>query len=396
MTLEELLQYDYFKGLKLIAGENGLGNNLRGSGILDYELDKDVSGKYAHRNFLPGQLVISSLLFAKNNPFILNDIVKYLVEKKVSGLIIKNVFQIPIHDFIIRYADSKNFPILIADKKNIFFEEFVINVHEIIKASENNKIAESYITSLLYSPMDKQKRIDLANRLIPTNRNQYICSYFRFNSEKKLGVFLDLVQKDMEYFEDFPMYLYRYGNGFFIIISQDNIDIKSDIFNSFFINFHKKFPNSFTGLSKIHYLHEELNEALLEAAYAAAVMKIDGNYPIRSSEKYVSFEDIGIYKILIPLTENGNFKKYESNILEKIFEYDAKNKSQLMNTLINLIKCKGNLKDLSKKLSQHENTLRYRLKIIKYITGLNYRILSDYEQLAIACRMYMLSDIKLF
>lgn len=189
MTLEELLQYDYFKDLKLIAGENGLGNNLRGSGILDYELDKDVSGKYAHRNFLPGQLVISSLLFAKNNPFILNDIVKYLVEKKVSGLIIKNVFQIPIHDFIIRYADSKNFPILIADKKNIFFEEFVINVHEITKASENNKIAESYITSLLYSPMDKQKRIDLANRLIPTNRNQYICSYFRFNSEKKLGFF---------------------------------------------------------------------------------------------------------------------------------------------------------------------------------------------------------------
>ena len=37
-------------------------------------------------------MVVSSLLFAKNAPFMIRDAVKYLISKDASALVIKNVF----------------------------------------------------------------------------------------------------------------------------------------------------------------------------------------------------------------------------------------------------------------------------------------------------------------
>ena len=45
---------------------------------------------------------------------------------------------------------------------------------------------------------------------------------------------------------------------------------------------------------------------------------------------------------------------------------------------------------LAQYTGQHENTLRYRLDKIAGITGLSYKKLADYEQLALAVRIYLL------
>lgn len=41
---------------------------------------------------------------------------------------IKNVFRLPLHDTILRYADSKNFPVFLMDSPQMFFEEFIIQI----------------------------------------------------------------------------------------------------------------------------------------------------------------------------------------------------------------------------------------------------------------------------
>ena len=102
ISLNELLHYDYFKSLELIAGANGCSRQVISCSILDYEMDRSVNQKYANLNFLPGQMVVTSLLFAKNAPFMIRDAVKYLISKDASALVIKNVFRLPIHESILR------------------------------------------------------------------------------------------------------------------------------------------------------------------------------------------------------------------------------------------------------------------------------------------------------
>ena len=90
LTVSDLLSFDCFRSLRLIAGRGGLQQAVSGCGILDYELEASLKGKYLHTNFYPGQLAVSSLFFAKNNPFLIRDAVKYLVSRGGSGLLIKN------------------------------------------------------------------------------------------------------------------------------------------------------------------------------------------------------------------------------------------------------------------------------------------------------------------
>ena len=52
-TINDLLCFDDFKNMRLIAGAKGTQNRVSGCGILDYELDSSLKGKYLHSNFCP-------------------------------------------------------------------------------------------------------------------------------------------------------------------------------------------------------------------------------------------------------------------------------------------------------------------------------------------------------
>lgn len=115
LTLNELLCFDYFKGLHLIAGENVLSGSVSYCGILEYELDPKLNKKYSSTNFKPRTLAISSLFFARYNPFQILEAVKYLVAQEASDLVIKNIFRLPIHESVLHYAGYKDFPILLME-----------------------------------------------------------------------------------------------------------------------------------------------------------------------------------------------------------------------------------------------------------------------------------------
>ena len=95
-------------------------------------------------------MVVSSLLFVKNAPFMIRDAVKYLISKNVSALVIKNVFRLPIHESILRYADSKNFPIFLMDDTHMFFEDFIMQVGRCVEIAESTEMASREINALLY------------------------------------------------------------------------------------------------------------------------------------------------------------------------------------------------------------------------------------------------------
>ena len=76
LCIQDFLEFDYFKSLEVLAGADGLTGAVDSCGILDYELEQGLNKKYTDQNFHSGQLVLTSLLFAKNNPFLVRDAVK--------------------------------------------------------------------------------------------------------------------------------------------------------------------------------------------------------------------------------------------------------------------------------------------------------------------------------
>lgn len=385
ISLEELLCYDYFKGLTPIAGTGGLSRSVSGCGVLDYELDRSLNPKYATLNFPPEKLVISSLMFAKDAPFMIRDAVKYLISKNASGLVIKNVFRIPIHESIIRYADSKDFPIFLMDETQMFFEDFIIQTDKCIEIAENAEFISRELNKLLHQNLSSSEKKAIIRRIFPVFYDQYVLIYFdTLSTEVSLSQTTAKLQSI--HVPKVTKSILCYEKGFFLFLSGNAIP--SNVLDTFILSLSESFPDCHIGISSVRFRMEHVDQSLHEAICAARVHGLEKKG--LSDSAYLSYSQIGIYRALLPVIDNEFLQQYSDDLLEPILEFDAENRGNLMETLLAFIRCGGDLHQMSKATGQHENTLRYRLDKIYTLTDLNYRKNADYEQLALAAQVYLL------
>ncbi len=77
---------EYEGSVRLIAGSDGVSCAVSGVGILDYELMPGLKNKYQRVNFSSDEIVLSTFLYAQDDPYLITEAVKYLVAKGTSGL----------------------------------------------------------------------------------------------------------------------------------------------------------------------------------------------------------------------------------------------------------------------------------------------------------------------
>ena len=70
---------EYEGSVRLIAGSDGVSRAVSGVGILDYELMPGLKNKYQRVNFSSDEIVLTHLLYAKDDPYLITEAVKYLV-----------------------------------------------------------------------------------------------------------------------------------------------------------------------------------------------------------------------------------------------------------------------------------------------------------------------------
>ena len=89
LTVGDLYRFPEFSGMKLIAGESGLGRPITYCGILDYEFDRIFNEKYYNYNYRVGNfLTLTSFQYAKDNEFLILDAVKRLEAAGVDAALI--------------------------------------------------------------------------------------------------------------------------------------------------------------------------------------------------------------------------------------------------------------------------------------------------------------------
>jgi GAF domain-containing protein len=85
----------------------------------------------------------------------------------------------------------------------------------------------------------------------------------------------------------------------------------------------------------------------------------------------VSFDDLGAYKYLLRVSQDGRTRDHRGDALAKLEAYDRRHRSQLLATLEEYLKRRGNIAAAAQTLFVHPNTLRQRLRRIQDLTGLD-------------------------
>ena len=388
ITILEAMKLPTLKDFELIAGYRGLDREIQRASILDYEYEKSLSDKPIQTYFEKGDFVISSLIYAKDDPSLILESVKGLVSDGVSGLAVKNIYYDVLPEEVIKYANQMDFPIFIFDKKGSYYEDIVTEIYD--KNKEKNSISyqEAKIGILLKEDMDKSSVKNMAKDFnISFKENMFsIClKPKKYIDENSLTNIINILNRDL----GASHVAYRYHGIIFIICTYEDShkENKSTEFSrlvrlmiySLFLDLN----DYYIGISNFHKYIDELNFALKESMYAMRVASIEG-------ENIKYYYEIGVYKLLMPSYSEGYMINFYSDTIGKIKQYDQKYNSELLQTAIVYVKLGGNIKNTAKSINLHENTVRYRINKIKEIFNTTNSEFEFYEELALGIKLHLI------
>ncbi len=375
---------NYKDRLNILCGKGGMTRRVGSAGVLDYEFLPEVLGKYRHSNFQKDQLVITTFLYAKDNEYFIADAVKNLIAKGVSGLVIKNVFHLQIHDAVLRYADAKNFPIFVSDSADLIFEDFIFDVTDSVHRMESLDYVKREIDAALAQETTEAEAYNHGLNLNPSLENQHIVFYVPMEVDDPEFSYLNYVHAYQGSPLDKPEHLLTlYEDGFLFIYSWERQSIKKEQIISTLKEILMLDSQAPIGISNTHYYLGELRESIREAMYSA---KISRERVLKGSPTSgaTSFSDLGSLRILLPYCKGKAMEAFRKDILDPVEAYDVENKGHLMETLIAYCENNCSFKDAAQALSQHINTVRYRMDKVTEITGLSYKDPREMQQLDLA------------
>lgn len=376
---------DFYKtfesGLTLVAGAGGMSRTISEAGFLDYEIDPTLKDKYYHTNFQKNQLTVTTFLVAKDNPHLILDAIKYLVAKGTSGLVIKNVFKLPIHESVLRYADSMNFPIFYVTSQNIYVELLIFEVYKRLHILNSFRDSERCVAAILSGNLNSDEIIKHAKELNPSITDRYYSIYVKtdeYNAPDSIDVLYNqFISSEL----NIPQNCFvPYNSGAFIICDRDSRLLPEGCISILTRN--KEVFNF--GISNSHSTLRDFDVCLRESLYAASLYKSYGNT--------VSYGSLGSLQLILPFADTVEMQKFKSRVLTSILDYDIENNSNLLQTLSAYVDSNCNIDQTAKCLSQHKNTIRYRLDKITSLSGLDYKSFSDLEQLSLAIKIYNYSN----
>lgn len=374
----------YKPGLRLIAGGGGLSRPIERAGILDYELQPELKNKYFHTNFQPNQLVLATFLYAKESPYLITDAVKHLVIKGAAGLAIKNVFRLPMPEAVLRYADSKNFPIFIIDSSDIYFEEVIYTINRQIEELSSLTYVRRELDRLLTEPLSAEDAIRSSLRLNPSLSDQHQAFYLTFDdffSENQFSVYAERFAKSK--LNTAANFFSMYKNGILFLCcaeGEGQLTAEEDVLTVLLEEVLLETEHCAIGISNPHYYLGELKQAITESIHAA-LLSTD------KKQKVSRYRSLGLAQILLPFCQSTEMSQFSQQIMGKLEDYDAENSTRLTETLKTFCHSSYSIAETANTLSQHENTIRYRLDKIHLVTGLDYKKPGHLEQLSAACKI---------
>jgi sugar diacid utilization regulator len=106
-----------------------------------------------------------------------------------------------------------------------------------------------------------------------------------------------------------------------------------------------------------------------------------------------SFADLGLYQILEERERGGAVDEFIQRWLGPLIGYDSQRQAGLVNTLAHFLDCGGNYDQTARSLLIHRSTLRYRLRRIRDVAGIDMADVDTRLNLHVATRAWRVLEL---
>lgn len=389
-TIREFLEFDVAKDFQVVVGGKTLENEVLAPGILDFEFNSDISLDREYV-FFPGSFVLSSLLFAKDNPELLYSAVERLADLDACCLAYKSVIFDELPQKVLDLAEKRGLCILRFGDE-VFFEDIVYTLMTQLDGEDKAQRIQELIGKMLAGGMNK-KQISSAAEYINKDFRPYISvvSLILKNGditgEKKQEIIENAVQKTLSGKLKSKCAVCGYNDSIFLMISNDFSDEQrfratlQDLMYELDI-----YPGDYAaGYSRVYETCEELDKAVREAFYARMAADIEGIDSVR-------YADLRMYRMICENTSRKSLYEYMEEYFAPIRTDSEGGHNELMTTAIEYVLCDGDLDLTSEKLFCHKNTVRYRIaKLQEKLAGISGSK-DFFAELSLAVRICMVKE----
>lgn len=382
VTINDLLNLDALRDFKLVAGKKGLDRTVTGTEILDFEF-MDEGLAYRERGFEGSSLVLTSLLFAKDEPELILKAVKKLISQNVQAMAYKPVFFNDLPAEALAYADKMEFPILKFGHDE-FFEDIIFSIRSLVERDDILGLTEPLIGEMLSREFTEEEAEEAHERINPLLRPMVAAVCIRDRELKGSQISAKIRRSRPDEKLRSKTFVGKYEDLFIIILSQDegHPDRFHTLLEDVAIVYGLVGRNLTTGVSNVRRIDDQFNLAIREAYWAEKVAEIE-----KKDVQY--YRNMGIYQLIVSYIHTTPMRRYVQNFFAPLFEEEEKD-GELMHTAIEYVLAKGDAVKTAERLFCHKNTIRYRIGKLQEKLDPDSNEKEFYQNLAIAVKIYLL------
>lgn len=380
LRIKDILSMDFAKEFRILAGESGLGNAVRNVGINDYEPLEDIPKVFGR-----GDLLLTSLALYKHESENVSTYLRAFIDAGVSAIAIKTTFEKDVPEDILAYSNQKKIP-LIATPNDLFTEDLVVELKQTIKEDEAHSHFEMQIEKVLSGEGDFEEEKLLLKEIFPDSENEdeRIVYYFKNADPSQVleSSYRLLLYKLEELIPHLRVKGAKYADGLFIFAVRNYLgeDVKT-ILEQHGFPLKKYVAGVYTYMGTTDITLKEILQNSISAAYVC----------LCEDDAQVNYEDIGVYKYILPFDEKGSLYREYANRFGKIIEYDRENETNFIDTILCYVKNQGEIRKTAEEMHQHINTIRYRLKRIHEFLGYDEKNYNEfYVDIVLMSKIYKL------
>lgn len=353
IRIEELFRLEHIGNLRVIAGEKGLSRRVTAAVLFEYDPSRMLLA-----DFYRGDLVVTTLAFARGDEELVQGTLMKLMNQGVAGLLIKTAYFKTLPQAILAMANRLGTPLLLFD--DTYIEEVILEVTELIRGSRHFAGHEREIDALMGGGLSAGQVRDLVRRIDPIGARAY-------------GVYALSPRGHLSSLED-RLYDALYGeegmsNRFLCLAwrrmllvlcrlapGEEHGELSALLMQAQVDEAQLLIGESFAGDAP------SLGMALCEAVYAAKAARF-------TNAPRMTARELGLYAYLLPMSESAFIREQCAEGLRLLHAYDEQSHASLTQTAQAYVENGMEIAATARALYQHPNTVRYRLSKIRALLG---------------------------
>ena len=350
IRLKDLFRLQRIHNLRLIAGQAGLDRAVRAAVLFEYDASRMMLN-----DFYRGDLVVTTLAYAREDESLVASSLLSLMKQGVAGLMVKTGYYDALPAAVTEAADREGVPLFLFD--DTYIEEAILEVAELIRGQQHFPGYEKDLDELMGGNLSRDEIREKMRRIDPYGGESRIYALFAGSQLHSVSDRLSLL--DGAVLRREKCVFMSWHQGLFVLLHPlqgDGTDFGQ--IDSLLEEAGVAPEDVVIGAGERYALPEEAGGSLCEAVYAVRAALAKG-------VRRMSAGEMGLYAWLLPMSENAFIRSRCRKVMDRLREYDRRNKTNLEQTAQEYLRCGLEIAPTAKVLYQHPNTVRYRLGKIR-------------------------------